>query len=401
MKRLDLVLGRCRHSVLPAVFAATVLVIAMPATAEDNQPAPPGIPGGCGGPIGGQLPPGSVVVVRPGDPSPPGTFGNPGMYVCVDGHWIWIGFGGTVIGPGGPIFMEGAPTLTVGSAGVSVAEGLTASNSGTFSYAGDAPVTLAASVGNVTGHGDGTWSWSYAATDGPAQSQSVLITATAEGKVGAATFELTVDNVAPTVVSVTADSATALVGQPVTFLGTATDASPEDTLAGFSWTFDGATTSGNAFTTSFAQCGPGTVTATATDKDGGTSDVATSAAVAVAAAQFVAPLRAGSYNLVQSGQVVPVRVKVGCDGVSVDGLSPLIQVLSGDVDSATDADDPAQSVATTDASGADTSKVMRAADGAYLYNLRVPTASANTLFTVRVRPFDGRAAVYVVLKIRK
>jgi len=45
-----------------------------------------------------------------------------------------------------------------------------------------------------------------------------------------------------------------------------------------------------------------------------------------------------------------------------------------------DAGDPAQSVAPTNASGADRTGLMRPVDGAYLYNLRVPSAPANSLF---------------------
>ena len=56
------------------------------------------------------------------------------------------------------------PTLTVDNASVTVNEGQSATNSGTF---GDVPadtVTLAASIGTVTASA-GAWTWSYAATD--------------------------------------------------------------------------------------------------------------------------------------------------------------------------------------------------------------------------------------------
>jgi hypothetical protein len=50
----------------------------------------------------------------------------------------------------------------------------------------------------VVDNGDGTWSWSFGTTDGPAETQEVTITATdvldAEGEV---TFDLVVNNVAP------------------------------------------------------------------------------------------------------------------------------------------------------------------------------------------------------------
>ena len=377
----------------------TAALAGAPARAEDDSPAPQP-PQGCSDGAG-TLPHGTPIVRPAGLPPLPGGLAQPGMFLCIDGRWIWIGTGGTVIGPGGPIFFEGAPSLTLADPTVAVSEGAAATNSGTFSYAGATPVAFAASIGAVTGHANGTWSWSNSATDGPAQSQSVQVTATADGKVGGTMFDLSVANLAPQVTSVTPDRASALVGEPVTFHATASDASPEDTLAGFAWSFAGAPVGGNAYTTSFSQCGAGTVTASATDKDGGTSDVATSDAVAIVDAGLAPPLRAGTYNVVQAGRVVPVRLEIGCAGIARAGLSPSIQLLSGDADPATAAGDPAQSITTTDASGTDTSNIMRPADGAYVYNLRVPTAPANTLFTVRVRPFgDSTAALYAVLKIR-
>jgi hypothetical protein len=49
-------------------------------------------------------------------------------------------------------------------------------------------------------NGDGTWSWSFATTDGPLESQEVTVTATdALDAVGSVSFDLTVLNVAPLV----------------------------------------------------------------------------------------------------------------------------------------------------------------------------------------------------------
>jgi VCBS repeat-containing protein len=96
-----------------------------------------------------------------------------------------------------------APTLTRNNASVTVNEGQTAANTGTWSDANELDtVTLSASVGTVTKNADGTWSWSYATTDGPPQSQTVTITATDNhGKSSTTTFALTVNNVAPTAVN--------------------------------------------------------------------------------------------------------------------------------------------------------------------------------------------------------
>ena len=96
------------------------------------------------------------------------------------------------------------PTLTVDDASVTVDEGQTATNGGTFTSDGP-PVTLTASVGTVIHAGGGAWSWSFPTVDGPAQSQTVTITATDRfGQEGEVTFGLTVLNVAP---SVTIDAA--------------------------------------------------------------------------------------------------------------------------------------------------------------------------------------------------
>ncbi len=97
-----------------------------------------------------------------------------------------------------------APVIARDNASVTVNEGVTAANTGTWSdaNAGDT-VTLSASLGTVTKSGtnaSGTWSWSFGTTDGPDQSQTVTITAN-DGAGGSTTttFSLTVNNVAPTV----------------------------------------------------------------------------------------------------------------------------------------------------------------------------------------------------------
>ena len=93
---------------------------------------------------------------------------------------------------------------------MTVNEGQTASNSGTFDSRWDGAdnVGISASVGTVTKTGvdNGTWSWSFNTTDGPAQSQTVTITAKDDGHGGTdtTTFALTVNNVKPTITNVTA-----------------------------------------------------------------------------------------------------------------------------------------------------------------------------------------------------
>ncbi|HND53239.1 MAG TPA: hypothetical protein PLV92_12605, partial [Pirellulaceae bacterium] len=92
------------------------------------------------------------------------------------------------------------PSVTRNSGTVTVNEGQTANNSGTWNDPGADVVTLTASIGVVTQNSNGTWSWSLGTTDGPDQSGTVTITGVdSDGATGVATFALTVNNVPPSV----------------------------------------------------------------------------------------------------------------------------------------------------------------------------------------------------------
>ena len=167
-------------------------------------------------------------------------------------------------------------TVAADSSPITEDEGQTAVNTGTVS--GDA-VTLSASVGTVTDNGDGTWSWSFPTCDGPAQSQTVTITAGGECGTAETSFELTVNNVAPTidVITVPIDPVN-INDQSVSASATFTD--PAGTLdEPYTCTFDygdgtgpepgtvdGITCTGPDHT--YAEAGVYTVTVTVTDKDG-------------------------------------------------------------------------------------------------------------------------------------
>jgi hypothetical protein len=109
------------------------------------------------------------------------------------------------------------PVVAATTDPVTVDEGDTANNSGTFSDAqGNATVTLSASIGAVVKNNAGTWTWSYPTGDGPDQSQTVTITATDDkGASAAATFTLTVHNVAPDVDQPAASAEPSLEGAAV------------------------------------------------------------------------------------------------------------------------------------------------------------------------------------------
>jgi hypothetical protein len=366
----------------PAVGAVLALVLGLvgamtPAAAEDNMEVPP--PAGCAITFGGpELPTGSVFPFPPGFPVPGGSSAAGGTYLCIDGRWVLVQ---PTIGPGGPIFMAGAPLIGVDAAAVTVEEGDLATNDGTWEYFGEEPVVLSASVGTVVGS-PSSWSWSYTPDDGPADSQTVSVYASAGERVNEVRFDLVVDNVAPTMTTVDPDRDLALVGDTVSFTAAAADPSAVDTASGFSFAFDGVAGE-NPSEVAFDTCGSKTVSVTASDKDGGVSEAFTSTGVVVVDAGFAPPLQAGVDNLVQAGQVVPVRVWAGCDGLFESGLAPRIALLG-----------PGGSVLNSGG-------VMAEVGHSYLYRLRVPTGPAGTRFTVEVEPFAGGDDVLAaVLQLR-
>ena len=102
------------------------------------------------------------------------------------------------------------PTGTAANATETVDEGQTADNTGTYFDPGDDPITLSASAGSVVDNLDGTWSWSFATTDGPDDTQIVTIygdDGDGAGPVAIASFDLIVNNVAPTTSNLAGDTA--------------------------------------------------------------------------------------------------------------------------------------------------------------------------------------------------
>ncbi|MAT15729.1 MAG: hypothetical protein CMJ46_10735, partial [Planctomyces sp.] len=115
------------------------------------------------------------------------------------------------------------PHVAADNENITVDEGDSATNSGTYFDAEGFEVTLSASVGTIQDNGDGTWIWSWDTSDGPDDSQTVTVTATNErGLSTDTTFELVVENVAPVITGVT-DTSTSF-GNPITISANITDA---------------------------------------------------------------------------------------------------------------------------------------------------------------------------------
>jgi len=171
------------------------------------------------------------------------------------------------------------PTISANDGSITVNEGQTANNAGNYSDADGDTVNITASVGSInkTGTSSGTWSWSFATTDGSAQSQQVTITANdGQGGITTTTFNLIVNNVAP-IVAITNAPTSSPEGTMISLGSTVTDPSSVDTAAGFTYAW-GVTKDGNSYATDSTQSFSFTpddnatyvVTLDVTDKDGGT-----------------------------------------------------------------------------------------------------------------------------------
>jgi Bacterial Ig domain/PKD domain len=289
------------------------------------------------------------------------------------------------------------PEVIDHAANTSGSEGDTLTTTGSFADADGDPLSISASgAGTLTDHGDGTWGWKDVPPDDG--SGSVTVTAS-DGQGGTATdtFTWSAGNVPPTIVSLTPNVTTVLAGTEVTWTAVASDPGTGDT---FLWSFDGGAPVPGGLTTTFTRtydaCGTYTLDAAITDDDGGSDHAVSDATVTVAEAAVLPPLGAGP-RLVQKGQVVPIKIRVGCGDAYRDDLHPAIELGSGDGTS------PAESV-----SAADTPGVMRRDGDGYLYNLRVPRAVGGTelgrgdRITVLVRPFGPEGgALEIELEIRR
>jgi ELWxxDGT repeat protein len=116
-----------------------------------------------------------------------------------------------------------APSLTLLADTVVVSQDTGGTNFGTYFDPGDDTVSLSASAGDLIDNGDGTWSWSFGATNDATLSQQVIITAEdSDGATRDVSFQLIVNTVQPGLADVSAGSTIAEDGL-VTLSGQITD----------------------------------------------------------------------------------------------------------------------------------------------------------------------------------
>jgi VCBS repeat-containing protein len=168
------------------------------------------------------------------------------------------------------------PTLTASSTAVSGQEGTAITNSGTWSDpdAGDI-VTLTASVGTVTKNGDGTWTWSINGVDDTSATNVDITADDGNGGVETVSFTYQVTNANPTLTVAQANvsgNVLSILANTGTWSDVPTDVVTLNASLG-QVTKNGDGTWSWSFTPSQAYTGQ-SVTITASDEDGGTSQVA-------------------------------------------------------------------------------------------------------------------------------
>jgi hypothetical protein len=175
------------------------------------------------------------------------------------------------------------PTIDVEQETITVNEGDLASIGGTYQDADESDdVTISASIGTVvkTGTNTGAWSWEFQTSDGPAESQTVNISADdGNGGIAEVTFDLVVENVAPDVSEISAPVELVPTNTQITASATFTDPGVLDThTATWDWG-DGQTSTGTVMqgagfgsvedSHTYTQPGVYAITLTVTDNDGG------------------------------------------------------------------------------------------------------------------------------------
>lgn len=321
------------------------------------------------------------------------------------------------------------PEVTVDNDSVTVDEGNTATNTGTYFDANGGTVSLSASIGDIVDNNDGTWDWSFDTTDGPAESQTVTITADDGQAQGSATFDLTVNNAAPVV---TASWATTSVAcrQPATLNFGFSDAGVSDNpwTVDIDWDdssshyYDNAVATQGTFSQSHTYNMPGTYTATVgvTDKDAGFgSNTADLEVLQTYTVKFLQPFDGSSpsnliTNTMKSGRTVPVKVTIydDCAQAYVTDPTTMVKIFLSTGSFTGSSNDAVEVYADAGVSNGDTlyfrwtSDTSAPGGGFWIYNLNSKTAlngaalvvSATYRIDVFVGDVKATATTWALLK---
>ena len=268
---------------------------------------------------------------------------------------------------------------------------------------GSTPTTGNASGGAISA------SHIYADNKTPNAAYNAVVTVTDTGttngasdpKSGSGTVPVTVNNVAPTVDTVTLGNLDPVTGK-ATLTATFTDPGSADTFTGssFAVSYLGGTVTptnvvANASTHTMTAdvtlprgCITYTITATVVDKDGGTDSESVSASSTdVYQVSFKDPIRGNERNIAKYGNVVPVKALLtsSCSGAAVTAPELYLTIVEGAGAMVDDSALDSTNIVAESVSNADTGSKMRVSSGMYIYNLSTKGLKAGTDYTLRVR----------------
>ncbi len=165
-----------------------------------------------------------------------------------------------------------ATQISVDNTEVSVDEMGTITNTGTISGSNSASAVLNTNIGTVVNNGNGTWNWTHMPTDGPSAD---VVEITTDGNT--VSFLLATNNIAPSA-SINVSKTQLTAGESATLsLTSINEVSPDDLLAGFSFTYDcngdgtpeAANVPADSFLCVYPNAGQFNASASLADKDGG------------------------------------------------------------------------------------------------------------------------------------
>ncbi len=210
------------------------------------------------------------------------------------------------------VVVNAQPVLTYDQSPVTVNEGQTVKKNGTVSDLENDPITLSASVGTISDKGGGNWEWSYTTTDGPAETQTVILIASDSiSPPQESPFDLTVNNVAPVASFANLNPVIEASESAMLSFSNPSDPSPVDTAAGFLYSYD--CTSDGLFEVAdslspqypclYPLAGNYTATGRIADKDGGYTDYTVQLLVRL---KFVGPETRQSCSPVPTADTIQV-----------------------------------------------------------------------------------------------